>query len=254
MAAIDKIYVENYKQYVEFRNWCEKQPPLIDKYGVIVPLTTYVYKHSIGWNGGVVFCGPYYADAYLIKNCPFDFIQKELMINYGHWSQEKINDAYECVTNRTEKNKDFYTWLKEDDFKIVNGVITMPNLEKSDYELIKEGKLYDTPYTNEKYVVGKHFKCTKHPIRYFNKPLATKSWFIDVDVPDGMKYMWYHSNHNSWDFSDEFVKCKWSSSNTFCGTIKSLKRLIIKWKLPIGTKITATGRYLSDTYEFIVKK
>jgi hypothetical protein len=256
MAAIDKIYVNGFEQYELFKNWCEKQPKLKDKYGVDVSITDYLYKYKEPFDGErVAFQAPYYIDAYVIKNCPFDFIQDELMVNYGHWSQRKIDEAYDVVKKRTEGDETpFYSWLTLDDFKIVDGVVTMPNLEKSDYDLIKEGKLYDTPYTNEKYVVGKHFKCTKHPIRYFNKPLATKSWFIDVDVPDGMKYMWYHSNHNSWDFSDEFVKCKWSSSNTFCGTIKSLKRLIIKWKLPIGTKITATGRYLLDTYEFIVKK
>ena len=251
MAAIDKIYVENYEQYVEFRNWCEKQPPLIDKYGVIVPLTTYVYKHSIGWNGGVVFCGPYYADAYLIKNCPFDFIQKELMINYGYWSQEKINDAYECVTNRTEKNKDFYTWLKEDDFKIVDGVITMPNLEKSDYEKIKDCKLFNTPFTSQEITYGTRFKCIKHPRYFYNKPYKCKNWFINVIIPNG--FMWYHSNHNSWDFSDEFVSSKWASSTAFCSTIKALKRLMVKkWRLPVGTKVRATGRYVEDTYEFLI--
>ena len=89
MAAIDKIYVSNRGQYLEFKRWCEEQPPLTDKYGVKVPLSNYVYKHSDNWNGGVVFNGPYYADAYLIRKCPFDYIQKELMLNYGHWSQDK---------------------------------------------------------------------------------------------------------------------------------------------------------------------
>ena len=253
MAAIDKIYVDNYKQYAEFKTWCEKQPPLIDKYGVSVPLTTYVYKHSEKWDGGVVFCGPYYADAYLIKNCPFDYIQKELMLNYGHWSQEKINEAYDCVMHRTEENKMFYTWLSKDDFKVIDGVITMPNLEKSSYEKIKNGELYNTPYTNEKFETGKHFKCVKHPNHFYNRPYDCKYWFIDVIIPNGL--MWYHENHNSWDFSDEFVKSKWSSSNAFCKTIKALKRLMIKkWRLPVGTKVRATGRYVGDTYEFIITK
>lgn len=254
MAAIDKIYVSNREQYLEFKKWCEEQPPLIDKYDVKVPLSRYVYKHSDEWNGGVVFCGPYYADAYLIKNCPLDYIQKELMLNYGHWSQDKINEAYDCVMHRTEKNKVFYTWLTENDFKIIDGVITMPNLEKSDYEKIKNGELYNSPFTNNKYIVGKHFKCIKHPINYFNRPFKRKNWMIDLFLPDDLGYMWYHDNHNSWDFSDEFVISKWSSSVAFCKTIKALKRLMIKWELPVGTIVRVTGKYIFDTYEFKITK
>lgn len=253
MAAIDKIYLNNWEEYSQFKEWCKEQPLLEDKYGVKIPLTEFIFSYSKeNWKEGerpVCNC-PYYVDAYIIRNCPFDFVQKELMLNYGHWSQEKINEAYECVTNRTEENKDFYTWLSEDDFKVVDGVVTMPNLEKSDYQKIKDGELYATPYTNKEYVIGKHFKCVKHPIYYFNTPFKTKRWFIDVYIPNG--FMWYHEDHNSWDFSDEFVISDWASSTAFCKTIRALKRLMIKWKLPVGTQVKATGRYTSDTYEFII--
>lgn len=252
MAAIDKIY-GNREQYLEFKEWCEKQPPITDKYGKTVSLMRYVYKHSDNWNGGVIFCGPYYLDAYLIRNCPLDYIQEELMVNYGHWSQDKINNAYDCVMNRTDKNKGFYTWLTEDDFKVVDGVITMPNLEKSDYEKIKDGELYTAPYTNMKYEVGKHFRYTIHPRYKYNKPLKG-CWFVSVIPPSDLGYMWYHDNHNSWDFCDEFVVCEWSSSSSFCKTIKALKRLMLKWKLPVGTTVRATGRYVSEVYEFVITK
>lgn len=254
MAAIDKIYVENREQYLQFKEWCEKQPPFTDKYGKTARLIDYVYKHDENWDGGVAFMGPCYLDAYLIKNCPFDFIQKELMVNYGHWSQEKINDAYQFVMNRTEENKEVYSWLTPDDFVIVDGIITMPNLETSDYQLIKEGKLYNKPTTNKKYTVGKHFKCIRHPDVKYNTPFGIKNWWIDVDPPEELGYMWHHSEHNSWDFSDEFVIADWSSSTAYCHTIKALKRLMTKWKLPVGTIVKATGRYAQETYEFIIKK
>jgi len=250
MAAIDKIYVDNRQQYVEFKEWCQKQPPFTDKYGTTVSLMRYVYDHPDDWNGGVVFCGPYYLDAYLIKHCPFDYIQRELQVNYGYWPQEKKNEAYECVKRKDET---FFTWLTEDDFKIVDGVVTMPNLEKSDYEEIKDGELYATPYSNKEYEVGKHFRCIYHPLYKYNKPLKGK-WFVDVKLPDDLGYMWYHDNHNTWDFCDDFVVCEWSSSTAFCNTIKSLKRQMIKWKLPVGTIVRATGRYVSETYEFIITK
>lgn len=256
MAAIDKIYVDTFEEYLLFKDWCEKQPKLKDKYNTEVSLTTYLYKYNKAFDGcHPIFNAPCYVDAYVIRNCPFDFIQDEMMINYGHWSQKKIDEAYETVKNRKEGEEIvFYDWLTIDDFKIVDGVVTMPNIGKSDYELIKEGKLYDTPFTKQEYEIGKHFKCIKHPRYYYNKPLGCNLWFVDLFLPDDMTYMWYHRNHNSWDFADEFVCSGWSSSAAHCKTIKALKRLIIKWKLPIGTTIRVTGRYVSDTYEFLVTK
>ena len=255
MAAIDKIYVDSYDEYIMFRDWCNEQAPLTDKYGKTVRLSDYVYKYNESFykNGAPVFMGPYYLDAYLIRNCPFDFIQRELMLNYGHWSQEKIDEAYEIVTNRTEENKEFYTWLTEDDFKVVNGVITMPNLEKSAYEKIKDGELYTSPKVE--YKIGRHFKCIKKPVRYFNRPLEQKRWMVQIELPyEFSDYMWYNEDTDTWDLSAEFVKGSWKSNTAFSGTIKALGRKILKWNFPIGTKIKVTGRYVEDTYEFTVKK
>lgn len=256
MAAIDRIYVNSWGEYKQFKEWCEVQPSLTDKYGKHVMLTVYLYPYNEEKGGcQSIFCAPYYVDAYLIRNCPFDFIQKELMVNYGHWSQEKINEAFEMVTNRTKENEMFYTWLTTDDFKVVDGVVTMPNLEESHYSQIKRGVLHSSPLTVNEYEVGKHFKCTKHPKYMYNTPFGCKQYFIDVTLPSGMiGYMWYHKEHNTWDFSDEFVDCEWTSSSAFCKSIKALKRLIIKWKFPIGTKVRATARYLFDEYEFVVTK
>lgn len=204
MAAIDKIYINGYENYTKFIKWCEEQPKLKDKYGNECSLINYTYHHEdSGDKYYIAFMAPYYIDAYLIRNCPFDFIQKELKNNYG------------------------YNYLK-----------------------IKEGKLYSTPFTVYEYTIGKHFNCTAHPLVKYNRPYRG-SWFISVYPPDG-NYMWYHSKTDTWDFSDEFVKCEWSSSTAFAKTIKSLKRKILKWKLPIGTKIEVYGRYIDEKYLFEV--
>ena len=255
MAAIDKIYVNSWDEHTQFEEWCRKQPPLTDKYGKSVKITDYLYKYDepVEKNHPVM-CAPYYIDAYIIRNCPFDFIQKELMLNYGHWSQEKIDEAYEIVHNRTESNKLFYSWLKPDDFMIVDGVITMPNLEESTYSMIKRGVLFNSPFTNQKYTVGKHFRCTKHPKYMFNTPLGCPNYWISMYLPENIDgFLWYHETHNSWDLSDEFVDDD-KSTAAHIRTIRALKRHMIKWKLPIGTRVTATGRYINDTYEFIITK
>ena len=83
MAAIDKIYIDSFEKYKLFKDWCMTQPKLKDKYGKETSLIDYVFKYT-EWKDGAVLpiCNnPYYIDAYLIRNCPFDFIQKELIIN-----------------------------------------------------------------------------------------------------------------------------------------------------------------------------
>ena len=121
---------------------------------------------------------------------------------------------------------------------------------EDDYTAIKNGNLYTSP-KRENYKYGKHFRCIKHPKHLYNTPYGRKRWFISVDIP-GDGYMVYHSNHNSWDFTDEFVFSDWHSSTAYVKTIKALKRLMLKWKLPVGTVVTASGRYISDEYKFII--
>ena len=257
MAAIDKIYVNKFEDYLLFKEWCKEQPKIEDKYGMECSISDYLYPwESFEDNESYpIFKAPYYIDAYLIRNCPFDFIQDELKLNYGYRTQEWIDKAYNVVMNRNNENKYLYIWLKPEDFKIVDGVVTMPNKPISCYELIKEGKLYVTPYTQKKYTIGKHIKCIKHPSVQYNRPFVWRFWWAQVDPPDELGYMWYHEDRNSWDFNDEFVINE--SSGTICHkykTIRAIKRAIIKWKLPIGTTIECTGRYIYETYIFKVTK
>jgi hypothetical protein len=255
MAAIDKIYlVGSYDDYKTFVDWCDNQPVLYDKYNKPCKLSSYVYKHTEeGWiPGTVVFMGPYYLDAYLIRNCPFKFIQDELMLNYGYWSQERIKEYYEDVKNWDSSKGEYPYWATLDDFIVLDdGTMTIRGLEKSSYEKIKDGELYTSPKRHD-YTYGKHFRCTKRPVYKYNTPFGCKRWFVVIDVPhDSMKY---HSNHNSWDFYDEFVLCDWSSNTAYCKSIKALKRFMLKWKLPIGTIVKATDRYIGDDYEFVITK
>ena len=98
-------------------------------------------------------------------------------------------------------------------------------------------------------------KCIRHPSIQFNTPFGYNFWWVEVDTPDELGYVWYHKNHNSWDFSDEFVISESSSSIcTKYKTIRAIKRAIRKWKLPIGTTIRCTGKYICETYIFKVTK
>ena len=72
--------------------------------------------------------------------------------------------------------------------------------------------------------------------------------------------MWWSDNGiiGTWDFPEEFVeskwRCKWRCSHAYCKSLKAIKRRIIKWKLPVGTIVRLSGRYVGETYEIIVKK
>ena len=257
MAAIDKIYVSKFEDYLLFKEWCKEQPKIKDKYGKECSISDYLFHYdSFKENGShPIMSAPYYIDAYIIRNCPFDFIQDELKLNYGYRTQEWIDEAYKAVMNRNDENKYFYTWLNPDDFKVVDGVVTMPNEPISDYELIKEGKLFTTPQTQKKYTIGKHVKCIKHQSIRYNTPFDFDCWWVQVNPPEELGYMWYNRKYNTWDFSDEFVICEDRSSICFrYKTIRAIKRAIRKWKLPIGTTIKCTGKYICETYIFQVTK
>ena len=259
MAAIDKIYVDSYEKYVEFKEWCEKQPLFVDKYGKKESMTRYLFTYwpKENWVDHPIASFPFYIDAYIIRNCPFDYIQKELMLRYGYKSQEWIDEAYKTVMERggvTVEPGNIYYWLSKDDFKIVNGIVTLPDNDDSSYMRIKRGEELTKPTTDIEHEVGKHFRCIKHPPHFYNTPLEMKNWWINITLPDDMGFMDYHEKYNSWDFHDEYVIADWSSNTAFVGTIRALKRLMIKWKLPVGTIVSATGRYVQDTYEFVIKK
>lgn len=267
MAAIDKIYVNSYDEYIQFRDWLKAQPKLKDKYGKKVSLMSYFFDY---WTKDTwtdkdgnnithpVYSTTYYIDAYIIRNCPFDFVKKELMIKYGYWSQKRIRDFYEDTKNWDSSKGPCPYWIKLEDF-IFNedGTMTIKGLKKSSYEKILDGELYTLPYrTNVEY--GTHFRLIKSPNGKktipFEKPLKG-TWFVSLEnTNDKYDFLEYNEDTNTWDFIDEFVSSKWSSNTAHVKTITALKRKIRKWKLPIGTKVIATGMYVGEEYVFIVTK
>ena len=250
MAAIDKIYTD-YNTYLKFKEWCDEQPLLEDKYGTKESISSYLINRPPFEEIKPIFMAPCYVDAYVIRHCSIKEIQEELMINYGHWSQKRIKQFYEDVKNWNGEGECPY-WAKLEDFIFhEDGTIELKGLNKSPYKEIKEGLLHTSP-KREDYEYGKHFKCIKHPKQMYNTAFKSKTYWIDVIPPEG--FMWYHSNHNSWDFADEWVISDWSSSTAYCRTIRALKRLMLKWKLPIGTIVRATGRYRFDEYTFRITK
>lgn len=235
-----------------------------------------------------VMNNPYYIDAYIIKNCPIQGVQDAIAINYGYRSQDELREAYETVKKRkpeiqelidkagnkfpsfpegTPVEDKYYWYWKSEDFEIdENGHISLKNEEKSTYEEIRDGDIEFKAKACD-YVPGKHFTMINSPkgfgLNRFEKPFHG-IWFVEVHTPEEYNdygYMWYHNypknkkRSGTWDFSTDFVAdAEWSSSCATVSSIRALKRMIPKWKLPIGTKVTVNGRYQEEKYEFIVKK
>lgn len=108
MAAIDKIYVKNNEQYKLFVDWVKAQPPLKDKYGRDCNLSDrlYIYDYPLdAQHEYTVFNGEEYEDAYIIRNCPFDFIQDRLKVMYGS-SYDDIKEG-KIYASPSEKNNDY---------------------------------------------------------------------------------------------------------------------------------------------------
>lgn len=304
MAAIDKIYLKSFETFTEFKEWCEAQPPIKDKYGREDKISNYLFY---GWydpkywendNCHPVMNAPYYIDAYIIRNCPIEEVQKELMLNYGHKTQEDLREIYDTIKNRKpeiqkaidEANGDYpkfptgvsvnefdYWYWNINDFNIdKNGVISIKGAGKSDYEMMKDGELFISP-SCDKFERGKHFRITKIPAMYggrkCNYPIPARNkkgskytpcWSIGIKLPDYVDegYMSWSSHSDSnfpigtWDFCSEHVLSYdgWSSSCTYCKSIRALTKRITKWKLPVGTIVEVHGRYVGEEYEFLVTK
>ena len=100
MAGIDKMYMSSWKDYSDFKKWCEEQPLLEDKYGNKESITEYVYDYLEEDFTCVelpVFKAPCYVDAYVIRNCPLDAMQSQLKLHYG--------DSYEDIKAGKEYTK-----------------------------------------------------------------------------------------------------------------------------------------------------
>lgn len=284
MAAIDKIYLNSFDTFTKFKEWCEAQPPIKDKYGKEDKISNYLFYNWYDpkyWKEDdchPVMNAPYYVDAYIIRNCPIEEVQEELMVNYGHYSQKRLWEMYNEIKEYADKGKESPWWAKLEDFVIhEDGTIELTDItKKSSYEMIKDGELYTEPYC-DKFERGKHFRITKIPAMYCghkcNNPTPvriknglkyTPVWSIGIRLPDYVDegYMSWSSHSDAdfpigtWDFCSEHVLSYdgWSSSNTHCKSIRALTRRITKWNLPVGTIVEVYGRYVGEEYEILVTK
>ena len=182
-------------------------------------------------SGIPVWNTPKYFDVWLIRNCPFDFIQNRLKEQYGGgWSKETFSHPDE---------DNMYTQIK-------NRV-----------------SCYDTYQRNG---LGKNIRINKNLFPIFKSELTYRIWtHIEVDFPDE-KYIDYYEDHDCWACSNDLKHNTGNSSSCFryIGYMKpkTIFRKLQKWDLPEGSKIhveyiykyTPKGPTFCEEFDLVIRK
>lgn len=219
MAAIDKTYVNSYKDYMDMVNWA-KDKSFTCPNGITLHPSDYIYE-DLTEDYFIKDGEPRYMpimntscsiDYFLIKYCPFDWFRKSMEIAYG---EKYIND----IINGTSHYDLFSKTNVSTKFKMIR---------HSD-----DGN-YNTPMRARN--------------RYGHKYLP----LLWIEVKLNGRYLRYNKKHDIFLWDGELGDGS-SSVCHACKSIRALKRKIRKWKLPKGTIVEAKGRYIGEDWEFICK-
>jgi hypothetical protein len=105
MAAIDKTYTSDYREYRDFKKWAKTikcKFPYEHIYGEQITIIDCVYLwHKRDFDGVElpIMNTPKVVDAYLIKYCPFPFVQDRMKEVYGLAHYNKVLNSLDgdCV-------------------------------------------------------------------------------------------------------------------------------------------------------------
>ena len=213
MAGIDKIYIDNYDDYISFINYCKTIQEDIQKL-FNVDIFNYFYftelteqSFEIKDNDYPITNFPHKIDYYLIKNCDIPFIVERLKDQYG--------ESYNEIKNDNEILND-YTFEKFKKFKIIR--------EKSKYP----------------YIIKKQKNKFMISIEDLNN---NDSWIYDKKISQ-----WRNSNKSN-DLNND--NC-WSFIK-FGKSHKAIIRKVNKWNLPKGLEIEILGYYYASSFKIITK-
>lgn len=210
MAAIDKTYCNDYPVYKEFIEWA-KEAKFKTPSGEYLYVWNYVYSECseddmkrVGYVP--VMNTPQYLDYFLIKYCPFDFVQNRMKEVYG-------NEYYESVKNGTSE----YDKYKEPEIGTKFVVFRDRYMRHKDYLWRFKGR---------------------NNARKFTNPFV-----IDVEY-DGNP-LWYSENLKRFVYPNELAEGT-SSFCFGGKTVKALLRKLRRLRLPKGTFVRAYGRYVRE--------
>lgn len=227
MAGIDKTYVSNYEDWKEITEYM-KNTVFTCPNGIKLEGINYLYYPDIKqeeveeWlskrKSIPVMNTTCSMDYFLIKYCPIKVVQ------------DRMNEVY---------NEDYIEAIKN---------------STSEYDTFVRPK------------GGKHVSIIEKP-----KQRYTYKWFNDylnryrktgfrvtLRYPESLEgaYQEYNEDYDMFIFPFELGYQTESGGFTLtnCKSLKALIRKIIKWKLPIGTKVFVTGAYEEEQCTLLVKE
>lgn len=232
MAAIDKTYISDWKQYCDLKQWCDSVGRVTDDYGNRFRpsdfMNEWTEKDFSKLEDGEdlpVWNTPTYMDVWLVRNCPLQFMQDRLREQYGGgWSKTAF---------------------------------TGHNRESLYQEILDRTSPYDTYERNGLGQTARISIDRKLDVRFKDTRMV---WWIDV-LDSGW---WYSCDTDRWfessiDLHNRSKMGRTSSSCIYRGymPVKKILRKIRKWDLPEGTRIRFCGeyhRYVQKDFVVTVRK
>lgn len=225
MAGIDKTYVTNYNDWKEIVDWMSTASFTCPN-GMVIEGKRYIYwanstKEEIeDWLSASkeipVMNTPTALDYFLIKYCPIKVVQDRMKEVYS-------TEFYESVKNGTSKYDNFV--------RPIGGK----------HVTITKKPTYNYPH--------KWYNAYQHKYR-------NGMYSVDITYPNEYEgFAEYNEDYDMFIMPYELGYCTSSGSiTTKCRSVKAIINKIIKWNLPIGTKVHVMGMYDEEDFDLIVNK
>ncbi|MGN0966725.1 MAG: hypothetical protein ACI4OP_03925 [Candidatus Coprovivens sp.] len=105
---------------------------------------------------------------------------------------------------------------------------------------------YTSMYDTYKPIISTKFKIREKPSFNFK---SDNYWTVEINSMDA--YWRYNSEKHCWKSNLDLCYCDSSCAYFKNMSLRKIKRLIKRWKLPIGVTITISGRYIGQNYTIV---
>lgn len=108
MAGIDKTYIDNYKEYKEFKDWANNQfVTFFNGYKDRIGDWVWYYEEEDFENGEIpIMNSPNWLDAFLIKNCKIEFVVNRMKnVHSEKFVKDSFTADFQLIPKGFEKNR-----------------------------------------------------------------------------------------------------------------------------------------------------
>lgn len=225
MAGIDKTYVKTWGEYESLVRWA-KDKEFVCPNGIKLYPINYIYEYD--------------------KNS----YEK----SYNSFKEKYPNEEYEFPVMNTSWSMDYFL-IKYCPLKFIRD--RMKKVYDEDYirDVLNGNSYYDMYYRN----VGGKVKIIKYP-KFGNKSKLCekkrRTKFIEVEnLYKSYSFrdtLWYNEDYDYWVSMSELGDHTSNMCHKNINSTKAMIRQIIKWKLPKGSVVIWSGRYVGNEFKFLV--